>query len=351
MQTNTQVKSKKSLPGIFQPFVTYFKTNYGVLIGFVALCLILTFTTDSFFKMSNIINVLRQVSINGIIAVGITCVILIGGIDLSVGSIVGASGTLAVMLIMKGVPLPLALLAGVLSGALFGFINGYVIAKTGMPYFIVTLATQTVVRGIGYIFTDGYPITSDSKVFNDLGNGYVGPIPVPVIIMVVILIIFAILLSKTRFGRHMYAVGGNREAARFSGVDVKKVQMIVFTLSGVLSAIAGIILAARLNSGQPTVGVGFEGDAIAASVLGGVSFAGGVGTIGGTLIGILIIGVLNNGMNLLKISFYYQLVSKGLVILGAVYFDTVKKNVFDNRSTVVKEISEKGKSGKDKKAV
>jgi len=332
MQTNTQISKNNSLP-IVDSIKGYFKSKFGTLAGLFVLCLILTISTDSFLTTGNIINVLRQVATNGIIAIGLSYVILIGGIDLSVGSICAASGCFTVMLIMKGAPLAVALILGILSGSLFGFLNGFVIAKTGMPYFIVTLATQQVVRGIGYIFTGGYPITSDNEIFNSLGNGYWGPIPIPVIIMAVIFIIFALILSKTKFGRHMYAVGGNREAARFSGINVQKVIIIVYIISGTLAAISGIILAARMYSGQPTVGTGFEGDAIATSVIGGISFGGGIGTIGGTFIGALIMGVINNGLNLLKIDFYYQLVTKGLVILGAVYFDTIKQKLFVKKKT------------------
>lgn len=316
---------------IVEPIKGYFRRNYGVLAGLIVLCILLTITSDAFFQVNNLINVLRQISINAILAVCLTFAILIGQIDLSVGSIVAASGCFSIVLLADGSPLWLALLVGILSGAAFGFINGIFVSRTKIPSFIVTLATQTAIRGIAYISTGGYPVSSNNDVFNEIGNGYLGKIPVPVIIMIAILLFAAVTLGRTKFGRHMYAIGGNREAAKYSGIDVKNVELIVFIISGILAAIAGIILAARLYSGQPTVGTGYEGDAIAAAVLGGTSFAGGIGTIGGTLLGALVIGVLNNGLNLLQVSFYYQLVVKGIVIIAAVFFDTMKKDLIKKK--------------------
>lgn len=308
------------------PVVQYVVNHLGILIGFIVLCLFFAVSTDTFLTGSNILTVLRQISINAIIAFGMTLVILIRGIDLSVGSIVAVTGTLTVGLLVQGFGLPAALLAGVLSGAVFGFLNGFITAKGKIPSFIVTLAMMTIARGIAYIYTDGRPLRyDDSPVFNAIGNGYVGPIPVPIVIMLICLAAISILLNRTKFGRHVYAVGGNPEAAKFSGIPIKKIEIVVFTISGVLSALSGIILAARLNSGQPIAGQGFELDAIAAVVLGGTSFAGGIGRVGGTMIGALIIGVLSNGLNLLHVSFYYQLLIKGIVIIAAVYFDMMKK--------------------------
>lgn len=311
----------------FSGIIKFLKRNSGTLLGCFILMTILTFSTDAFLTKDNLINVLRQVSINGILAVAMTAVILLGGIDLSVGSVVAASGCLTAVALMNGYPLWLAILAGIASGAVFGFINGLIVSRTVIPAFIVTLATQTAIRGIGYIFTNGYPVTVDNAGFNFIGSGYIGIIPVPVVIMACIIFVMFIILTCTKFGRYMYAIGGNRETAKYSGINVKNVELIVYVIAGVLASIAGIILASRLYSGQPTVGTGFEGDAIAATVLGGTSFTGGVGTIGGTVVGTLIIGILNNGLNLLKISFYWQLVVKGIVIIAAVYFDTSKDKI------------------------
>lgn len=315
----------KQIPAVNYIYL-FIKRNWAALLALFVLSLGLTITTDSFFRVDNIVNVLRQVSINAVLAVGITYTLITIGVDLSVGSTVAMSGVLAVALIeLFHFPVPAALILAVLAGAMAGSWNGFVISRTGMPPFIVTLATQLTIRGLAYVVTAGKPITSSNAAFNYIGNGYWNKIPVPVIIMFIVAVVFAVILNKTKFGRHMYATGGNKEAAVYSGINVKNVQLKVYIICGVLAAIAGIMLAARMYSGQPTVGVGYEGDAVAATVLGGTSFSGGVGTIGGVMIGAMVIGVLNNGMNLLKIPYYYQLVVKGLVILGAVYFDTIKK--------------------------
>lgn len=305
----------------------FLRKNMSAIIALVGLSTLLAFTTNSFFTVDNLINVIRQVSISSILAIGITFTLITVGVDLSIGSTVAMSGVLAVMLIeTMGAPLPVAILAAVLLGTVAGFLNGYLISRTGMPPFIVTLATQLSLRGIAYVFTAGQSVTSKNSTFNFIGNGYVLGIPVPIIFMIVIAIIASLILNKTKFGRHMYATGGNKEAAIYSGIKVKRVQVGVYMICGTLAAIAGVLWAARMYSGQPNMGVGFEGDAVAASVLGGTSFSGGVGTIGGVMIGSLVMGVLSNGFTLLKIPLYYQYIVKGLVILLAVYIDTMKKN-------------------------
>lgn len=302
------------------------KRYAGILIGLVLLCIFLGFFSPAFLRMTNILNVLRQVSVNAIIAFGMTFAILICGIDLSVGSILAISGTIAAGLITRNeLPVPLAVLGGLATGTFIGFLNGSIIASTGMPPFIVTLAAMQIARGLAYVYTGGMPIRTLNESYNFIGTGYLGPIPLPIIYMLVLFIATGILLNKTRFGRHVYAVGGNKDAAIFSGIKVKRVEIIVYTLIGFLSAFTGVVLSARMYSGQPTVGIGFELDAIAAVVLGGTSFTGGVGHIGGTLLGALIIGILNNGLNLLNINSFWQLVVKGLVILLAVYVDILKK--------------------------
>jgi len=311
-------------PWASNPFLSFLKSKMGILIGLVVLCILITLNTDKFATVSNIINVLRQISMNTMIAVGMTMVIIICGIDLSVGSVIAMCGTFCAGLIDSGLAVPAAVCVALLMGVAVGVLNGMLIAKGKLPPFIVTLSTMTIIRGVAYIYSDGKPIRVLDQEFNFIGNGYIGPIPVPVIIMVLVLIICILLLSKTKFGKYVYAIGGNREAARYSGVKVERTEIIVYTISGLLAAMSGIILSARLYSGVPTSGSGAEMDAIAATVLGGTSFSGGIGTISGTIIGALIICVLSNGMNLLVIPHYYQLIIKGIVILAAIYADTLR---------------------------
>lgn len=304
----------------------YFKDNMGILIGFLVLCTILSFVSDAFLTTDNILNVLRQASVNANLAIGMTLALIICGIDLSVGSILGLSGTVTAGLIANNnVPVPVAILIGLMLGTLLGFVNGKLIDKTGMPPFIVTLAMMQIARGAAYVYTNGMPIRVMDEIFNNLGNGYLGPIPLPVIYSTILMLVVGYVLSKTKLGRHIYAVGGNRDAARYSGIKIGNITVFTHTIIGFLSAFTGIVLCARMYSGQPSVGTGYEMDAIAASVLGGTSFSGGIGKIGGTLIGVLVIAVLNNGLNLMNVSSFWQLIAKGLVILVAVYFDLLKK--------------------------
>jgi ribose transport system permease protein len=307
------------------PFFSWMKRNLASMIALFIMVLCLSFTTSSFMVSSNLISVLRQVCVNCFIAFGITFVLIAGGIDLSVGSVVAAAGVISVRMANAGMPVIVAVGVALIFGAALGLFNGYVISHTTIPAFIVTLSTQIVVRGISYLLTGGMPAQSTNESFNYLGTGMVLGVPIPVAIVIITLVILYFILNRTAFGRHIYATGGNSEAAKYAGVNTKSVQMRVFMISGILAALAGVVLAARLYSGQPSVGEGFERDAIAASVLGGTSFNGGIGTLGGTVIGVLIIGVLNNGMNLLKINSYWQFVVKGIVILGAVYIDFIKK--------------------------
>jgi len=309
------------------PITRYGARNSGILIALVLFCVILSLSLDTFLTLDNILSVFRQVSINAILAFGMTCVLIVGGIDLSIGSIVATAGCLAVALMttlhMDIIP---ALLLTMAFGVVCGLINGALSAFTKIPPFIITLATMKSIRGVGYILTSGKSLMSDNEVFNTIGNGLIfDKLPIPIIIVAVLLIVTAILLGRTRFGRRMYAIGGNREAAIFTGVNVKKITLIVYVISGLFAAIAGILLASRVYSGQPTSGEGYEGDAIAAAVLGGTSFSGGIGTVGGTIIGALVMGILNNGMNLLGVPFYWQYVIKGIVIILAVYIDTIKE--------------------------
>lgn len=320
------MKEKHEKPNVLvdNPLGSFIKRNIGILIGLVVLFLFLSVATDSFLSTKNMLQVLRQICINGLLAFGMTFVLIIGGIDLTVGSVVAISGVSVVIMLNSGVPLPVALVVALLLGAIVGLLNGGIIALTGMPPFIVTLSLQGTIRGIAYVITDGCSVSCDNAVFNAIGNGYLFGIPIPIYIVAFVMIVISILLYYTRFGRRMYAVGGNITAAGFSGIHVKKIMVQVYVLSGVLSALAGIILASRMYSGQPASGQAYESDAIAAAVLGGTSFNGGIGTVGGTLIGALVIGFLTNGLNLLHISSYVQMIIKGLVIIGAVGIDILK---------------------------
>ena len=303
----------------------YFKENLGILIGFFTLCVIVALLNNRFLSRGNILNVLRQLFSNCNLALGMCLVIITGGIDLSVGAIMALSGTLCAGTIAAGqLPIPVAILMGLAIGILVGFINGTITAKMNIAPFIVTMATQQICRGLVYVYADGLPIRCDNPPFNFLGNGYVGEIPITILYSLFFVIVIWLVLSKSQLGRWIYAVGGNKNAARFSGINVDKVLMIVYSISGFLAAFAGIIYCARMYSGQPTLGNGDETDAIAAVVLGGTSFSGGIGKIGGVVIGILIIAVLSNALNLLGINSFWQLVAKGVVILLAVCVDNIK---------------------------
>jgi ribose transport system permease protein len=300
----------------------------GPLIGFFLLCIVLSILSDSFLTVNNWMNVLRQVSINALIAFGMTFVILTGGIDLSVGSVLALSSAITAGMMASGVNGFTAIIIGLLAGFLMGILNGIVITKGRVAPFIATLATMTMFRGLTLVYTDGRPITgfaSDDILFQMMGRGYFLGIPVPVVFMIVVYVALYFVLKKTTFGRHTYAIGGNEEASRLSGIRVDRLKIWIYSLTGGLSALAGIILTSRLNSAQPTAGTAYELDAIAAVVLGGTSLSGGRGWIFGTLVGALIIGVLNNGLNLLNVSSFYQQVIKGLVILLAVLLDRRKE--------------------------
>ncbi len=310
------------------PVVRFFKENLGILIALIALCLILTVnpaTSRTFLTSQNIFNMLRQTSTNLYIACGMTMVIILGGIDLSVGSIIALSGCIAAGCVVHyHFPIAIAILVGILVGLLVGLFNGAVIAKTTIPAFIVTLATMNIARGFAYVYTGGSPVRVITKEWQFIGGGYVGIFPVPVIILFIVLILTGLIMNKTRLGRYIYAVGGNAQAAEFSGINVAKVKFLVQVFSGIMAGLAGIVLASRMYSGQPTAGEGAEMDAIAAVVVGGTSMAGGSGKLGGTIIGGLIIGVLNNGLNLMNVNSFWQYVVKGAVILLAVYVDYLR---------------------------
>ncbi|WP_242401331.1 ABC transporter permease [Brevibacillus laterosporus] len=297
----------------------------GPLLGLFLLVIILSIVSSDFLTVSNIFNVLRQVSINALIAFGMTFVILTGGIDLSVGSTLALSSALSAGLMASGGDPFLAIVVGLLAGLVMGAFNGILVAKGNVAPFIATLATMTVFRGLTLVYTEGKPITGLPDSFGLVGKSFFLQIPMPVIWMLLSLVALYFILKHTTFGRHVYALGSNEEATRLSGISTTKVKIWVYSISGLFASLAGIILTSRLNSAQPTAGTSYELDAIAAVVLGGTSLSGGKGWIVGTLIGAMIIGVLNNGLNLLNVSSFYQLVAKGAVILIAVLLDRSKK--------------------------
>ncbi|WP_411346478.1 ribose ABC transporter permease RbsC [Paenibacillus sp. WLX1005] len=316
MQTTSQSKS-----GALN--VSAFTQKLGPLLGFIILVVIVSILNPAFLEPLNILNLLRQVAINALIAFGMTFVILTGGIDLSVGSILALSSAFVANLMLSGMDPILAIIVGCLAGGVMGMINGLMVTKGKMAPFIATLATMTVFRGLTLVYTNGNPITGlgDSMAFQLFGRGYFLGIPVPAITMIIAFAILWVILHKTAFGRKTYAIGGNEKAAIVSGIKVTRVKILIYSLTGALAALAGAILTSRLNSAQPTAGTSYELDAIAAVVLGGTSLSGGRGRIVGTLIGALIIATLNNGLNLLGVSSFYQMVVKGIVIVIAVLID------------------------------
>ena len=282
-------------------------------------------TRSTFLTPKNMFNILRQNASNLFLATGMTMVIILGGIDLSVGSVIALSGVVAAGCVVNfGLPEAVGFIAAIAVGAAVGLFNGFIICKTDIPPFIVTLASMNITKGIALVLTGGAPIRCMTDAFKFPGAGYVGPVPTPVILMFIIFILAALMINKTQLGRHIYAVGGNVQAAKFSGISVQKVKFIVYAYTGVMAGIAGVVIASRLYSGQPTAGDGAEMDAIASVVVGGTSMSGGSGRIGGTLIGVLIIGVLNNGLNLMGVDSNFQYIVKGLVILLAVYVDFLR---------------------------
>lgn len=305
--------------------------KYGVLIAFVLICVAISIMSPNFLTVTNLLIVVRQITINAMLAFGVTFVIISGGIDLSMGSVVAVAGVVAASFAHpETYPLIVPLMAGLAAGVLIGLFNGIVITKGNVPPFIVTLGTMTIGRGLALIISDGRPISNLSDTFGYIGGGKLLGIPFPIVILVITFLACLILLKKTVLGRYIYAVGGNEEAARASGINVKKIKITVYTLCGGLSAVGGIILASRISTGQPNVGVAFELDAIAAVVIGGTSLSGGVGTMTGTLIGALLIGVIGNGLDLMNVSSYYQQVVMGLIIIGAVLLDNLRRNNLDN---------------------
>jgi ribose transport system permease protein len=297
--------------------------SLGSLIALVGLVVVFSIISTDFRSVNNILALLKQASVNGLIAFGMTGVILTGGIDLSVGSTLALTSMLCAAMIHGGVPPVVAMLAVLVLGVLFGALSGTLITKGRLQPFIATLITMTVFRGLTMIFSGGMPISNlgNNPFLVGIGKGTLLLVPVPVWIMLVMFALFFFVLNKTTFGRRVYATGSNEKAAKLAGVNVNKTKILVYIVSGVTATLAGLILLSRLGSAQPTIGTGYEMDAIAAVVLGGTSMSGGRGKIYGTLVGVIIIAVLNNGLNIMNVSSYYQDVVKGLVILLAVLSD------------------------------
>ena len=299
----------------------------GPLIGLIVLFVVIAALNDRFISPSNLSNLLRQVSINALISFGMTFVILTGGIDLSVGSILALSSALLASMITSGMNPEMAVVCAAGIGLVLGAVNGVIVAYGKVAPFIATLATMTIYRGATLVYTNGNPISglTDAPIFTGLGQGDVMGVPVPAILMFIAFFILLFVLNKTPLGRQTYAVGGNEKVSYIAGIKINRVKIVAYAITGLLCALAGAVLTARLNSAQPTAGTGYELDAIAAVVLGGTSLAGGKGRISGTLIGALIIGTLNNGLNILNVSSFYQQVVKGIVILLAVLMDRKKQ--------------------------
>lgn len=315
--------------------LTAYKSTFGKLQSLIALfilCIVFAVLSDKFFTVANGLNVMRQISVNICISVGMTLIILTAGIDLSVGSVLALCGAITAGLLKHGIAIEKfhlfigftilgAILAGIIVGSLLGFLNGFVITKFKVPPFVATLAMLTIARGLTMLYTGGNPISSFDSAFTFIGGGWLLGLPVPVWIAVLIVIAAIIVTKKIKLGRYIFAIGGNENAAKLSGININKVKIMVYTIAGALAAVGGIIVTARLDSAQPNAGSSYELDAIAAVVIGGTSLSGGRGSIWGTVLGALIIGVLNNGLVLLDVSPFWQQVVKGGVILLAVIID------------------------------
>jgi ribose/xylose/arabinose/galactoside ABC-type transport system permease subunit len=302
--------------------------KYGVYIALLVLIIVMTIASPSFLNVTNIFNILKQNAVYGVLAVGMTFVIVTGGIDLSVGSIVAITACFATKLAQDGTTLPVgvAMLVGLLVGLACGVFSGFFIAYTGVPAFIATLATQQIARGIVYVFTDGRPITGVSDSYKYIGSAAWGVVPVMVVIYALFLVAGTFLLKYSKYGRHVYAVGGNKRAALVSGINVKRTEFLVYVICGICAAVGGLMLSSRVQTGQPAGGEGYEMEAITAAVIGGASLSGGKGTIFGSFIGLLVVAILTNGLDLLNVSSYYQEIIKGVIILLAVLADRVRKN-------------------------
>ena len=299
----------------------------GLAIALAALMVALALARPNFLTVGNLINLVRQISINGILAVGVTYVLLTGGVDLSLGSVVALTGVIAATFAHPGqYALAVPVLIGIAAGAACGAANGLVVTRGGLAPFVVTLGMMTSARGLALLLSGGRPVSNLTTAFTRIGSGDFAGIPAPTWILLAVALGSHVFLNNMRMGRYVYAVGGNENAARASGVKVRRVKMFAYTICGAMAGLAGVVLAARITTGQPNAGIGYELDAIAAVVIGGTSLTGGTGSISGTVLGALLIGIINNGLDLLNVSSYYQQVIKGLIIVGAVWLDRSRKS-------------------------
>lgn len=307
-------------------------SKYGMYIAFAAVFVTISIATPNFLTYANMMTVLRQISFNGMVALGMTFIIITGGIDLSAGAMLCLAGLVSAHFSVKGsaneTSIIVAILAGVGIAAVFGFINGLLVAKGKLPAFIVTMGIMTIMRGVSLVFSDGRPITNLNNSYKAIGQGFVGGIPTPVIIFIVLIVVTVVLLHYSKFGRHVYAVGGNNRAAVASGINADRVKILVYVISSVFCGIAGVALTSRLNAASPQAASGYELDAIAAAVIGGTSLSGGRGHVFGTIIGALLIGIISNGLDILNVSSYYQQIIKGCIIVLAVFLD--RKNISES---------------------
>ncbi len=322
--------------GLSRDWLNAFFRKYAIVLILLAMFILMSILSPAFLQPRNLLNVVRQISVIGLIAMGVTMAIITTGIDLSSGSVLAVAAVVAASLAQRPdwaarmypnlpvLPVIIPVAAGLLIGAVCGYINGALIAKSKIPPFIATLGMMTAARGVALLYSNGRPISSLTASFNFLGQGEVLGIPFPIIVLIIMAAITQVMLNNTRFGRHVYALGGNEQAARISGVNLDSVKIRVYTYAGLLSGLAGVVLASRISSGQPGLGQGYELDAIASAVIGGTSLAGGIGTVWGTLVGALIIGVLNNGLDLLNVSAYWQMIVKGAIIVAAIIIDERK---------------------------
>ena len=326
MEGNTGVATADGAGGSANQIrVKEFLLKYSFAIVFVLLVVYLSFATTKFLTVSNIVNVFRQVSNQGIIAVGMTMILIMGQIDLSVGALVAFAAVLNAIFLKWGLSIPMSILATLGVTCLWGVLNGYVTARFRLHAFLVTMATMTLIRGVTYTLTGGYPVGGLPQDFFIYGSGQLGFIPYPVLYMIAIFMLGAFVMSSTTFGRSIYALGGNEDAARLSGINVERVKIGVFVVSAAVSGISGLVLSSRLMAGSPEIGIGWELDIVAAVIIGGTNIVGGEGKLSGTLLGVLFIGVLSNGMILLDITPYMQQVVRGLVILGAVILNSLQE--------------------------
>ncbi len=316
-----QCRTEKSSAPVFSK-LTSWPGRLGLVIALLVISAALSIAQPNFLTFPNLINLVRQIAINGILAVGVTYVLITGGVDLSLGSLVALTGVAAASFAHPDqYPTAVPVLVGVVAGGCCGLVNGVVITKGRIAPFIVTLGMMTVARGLALVLSGGRPVSNLAKGFTMIGSSDVAGIPLPVVLLLTMALLSYVFLNNLRLGRYIYAVGGNENAARASGIRVDRVKIFAYVASAAFAGLAGVVLAARITTGQPNAGVGYELDAIAAAVIGGTSLSGGVGGVGGTLLGALLMGVINNGLDLLNVSSYFQQIIKGAIIVTAVLLD------------------------------